>query len=159
MPRVVSVKSKRLAGVLLNIAGAEVEQANPIPGLWREIAADDRRVELDALRCFRQKEDFGVHIVNDDGSVDYLIAVAVEAEDVVPDWFYECHIPQGEYLAVETTSVSLEDAWIKIVKRLDEKGYEVAGNTFFELYDNPDKRPDKAGDNAAFEVYVPIAKA
>ncbi|MCL2854181.1 MAG: GyrI-like domain-containing protein [Defluviitaleaceae bacterium] len=152
-PRVVKVEPMRMVGVVLKTSMEEVAQNNPIPTLWSQIFTDGRRDILNKLKG-NNRAEYGVCIVHDDDSMEYVIAVELEKFRFAPKDFYKCEIPGGEYLAVETTTTTLGEAWMKITKWLDENGYEIAHGTSFEYYD---QRMNE--EEMKFDIYAPIVKA
>ena len=136
-PKIVKFGPVRIAGYLHKTSHSN----NTIPAFWGEIMADGRHKKLHEAGFEKCHSEYGISFMVNENDMDYVIGVEIKEGAQVPEEFYVCEIPEGEYAvfsvpfcSADDPSVDIQKTWGEVSEWLDTSEYTHNDAASFELY-------------------------
>ncbi|MDQ7093725.1 AraC family transcriptional regulator [Desulfosporosinus sp. PR] len=164
-PKFVVLPALKLAGFVLKTTSAAGENRKSIPAFWSAYISDGRMENLHAESFVQKHDEYGVCFPEnqDSGEFEYVIAVEIKENAVVPEEYYVCELPPANYAVFSTPPCdaasfpsTIQGVWQYIFDEwLPKSGYEYAPDCVdFELYD--DRCMSDTGK--VCDIYIPLVK-
>lgn len=161
-PKIITKPAFHVIGFELKTRTVDGQNNKDIPEFWQQYMQNSLGCKIPNPVYKNQELGICTDFNPETGEFIYLIGMEVAEGSVAPEGMVYRSVPEEEY-AVFTTptandhtfSLTIQSTWNKIFTEwFPETGYEHAGTTEFELYDER----CHSSENKVMDIYIPIKR-